>query len=224
MITVVPAVIPESFEDFEAHAARVKSHVGRMQIDVADGSYAPSRTWPYASSEHFSELVAQDEGLPYWEDLEYEVDLLMRKPEAALADWIKAGVSGAVVHIESTDDHGAIVDMSQNAGIDLGWGIKPSTPNEKLFEIIDTLGMPGFVQVMGSDSIGHAGEDLDESVFDKIVEIKERYPDLTIAVDIGVNDETAQDLADAGATKLVSSSFIFEEGDIRQNIETLQGI
>ncbi len=221
MITVVPVVIPESFEDFEAHAARVKSLVGRMQIDVADGSYAPSRTWPYTSSEHFAELVSQDEGLPYWEDLEYEVDLLMRKPEVALADWIKAGVSGAVVHIESTDEHGAIVDMSQNAGIDLGWGIKPSTPNEKLFEIIDTLGMPGFVQVMGSDSIGHGGEDLDESVFDKIVEIKERYPDLTIAVDIGVNDETAPDLIDAGATKLVSGSFVFESPNIAEAIEQL---
>jgi ribulose-phosphate 3-epimerase len=74
---------------------------------------------------------------------------------------------------------------------------------------------------MGSDSIGHAGEDLDESVFDKIVEIKERYPDLTIAVDIGVNDETAQDLADAGATKLVSGSFIFESPDIAEAIEQL---
>lgn len=224
MITVVPAVLPESFEDFESHAARVKTSVSRMQIDVADGSYAPSRTWPYTSSEHFAELVAQDEGLPYWEDLEYEVDLLIRKPEVALADWIKAGVSGAVVHIESTDDHGAIVDMSQNAGIDLGWGIKPSTPNEKLFEIIDTLGMPGFVQVMGSDSIGHGGEDLDESVYDKIAEIRERYPDLTIAIDIGVNDETAPDLVDAGATKLVSGSFIFESPDIPDAIDQLKNL
>lgn len=221
MITVVPVVIPGSFEDFEAHAARVKNLVGRMQIDVADGSYAPTRTWPYTSSEHFAELVSQDEGLPYWEDLEYEVDILMKKPEAALADWIKAGVSGAVVHIETTDDYAAIVDMSQNAGIDLGWGIKPSTPNEKLFDIIDTFGMPGFVQVMGSDNIGHSGVGLDESVFDKIAEIKQRYPDLTVAVDIGVNDETAGDLTDAGATKLVSGSFIFESPDIQEAIEQL---
>lgn len=224
MITVIPAILPESFDDFVAHAARVKRLVPRMQIDVADGSYAPSRTWPYTSSEHFAELVAQDEGLPFWEDLEYEVDLLIRKPEVALADWIKAGVSGAVIHIESTDDHAAIVDMSQNAGIDLGWGIKPSTPNEKLFEIIESLGMPGFVQVMGNDTIGHGGVELDESVFDKISQIKQRYPDLPIAVDIGVNDETAPELIDAGATKLVSGSFIFESPSIAEAVDYLKNL
>lgn len=109
-----------------------------MQIDIANGSYAPSRTWPYANNDGFAEL-RQHAGLPMWEDFEYEVDFLIKKPEAVFADWIKTGIIGAVVHIESTDEHAAIMDMAQNAGIDWGWGIKPSTRSTTLFELIEAL-------------------------------------------------------------------------------------
>jgi ribulose-phosphate 3-epimerase len=221
MTIVVPAILPESLDDLAQHVARVKGAVSRVQVDVANGSYAPTRTWPYTTSEGFAELVAQDVGLPLWEDFEYEVDLLLQKPEVIFADWIKTGIIGAVVHIESTDEHAAIMDMAQNAGIDLGWGIKPSTPNEKLFDLIETLGMPGFVQVMGNDTIGHHGVELDGRVYDKVAEIRAQYPELPIAVDIGVDDETAPELIDAGATKLVSGSFIFESPNIREAVELL---
>lgn len=224
MIKVVPAVLPESFIDLEEHVARIKGVVSRVQVDVANGSYAPTKTWPYTSAEHFESLVHQDEGLPFWEDVEYEVDLLIKDPHEALEQWISAGVSGAIVHIESTDDHGTLFEMGQNAGLDFGWGIKPSTDNQKLFDSIETHGMPGFVQVMGSDTIGHHGVELDESVYEKIEEIRVRYPELTIAVDIGVNEDTAAALVDVGVTKLVSGSAIFDSMDIRGTVEEFESL
>ena len=222
MTDVIPAILPESFEDITEHAARVKDLVPRMQIDISNGSYAPTTTWPYLNDAHLSALVSQDEGLPYWEDLSYEVDMLIKEPEAALDNWINAGVVGAIIHIESTAAYAEILQKARDFDIELGWGIKPSTPNETLFGIIDTHGMPDFVQCMGNDTIGHSGVELDESVYDKIAAIRARYPELPIAVDIGVNEETAQELVDAGATKLVAGTAVFGAIDIKDAIDSLQ--
>lgn len=223
-IHVVPAIIPKSFDDLEEYVARIKGLVSRVQIDVANGSYAPTKTWPYTSAEHFESLVAQEEGLPLWEDVEYEVDLLIKNPNEALEQWISAGVSGAIVHIETTDDHTAIFEMAQNAGLDFGWGMKPSTDVQKLFDSIETHGMPGFVQVMGNDNIGHHGVELDERVYDIVEEIRAQYPELPIAVDIGVNEDTAAALVEAGVTKLVSGSAIFDAVDTKEVIGYFQSL
>jgi ribulose-phosphate 3-epimerase len=222
MTDVIPAILPESFEDIAEHAARVKDLVPRMQIDIANGSYAPTKTWPYLNDAHLSALVSQDEGLPFWEDLSYEVDMLIREPEAALDNWINAGVVGVIIHIETTNEYSKLLQKVKTSDMELGWGIKPSTPNEKLFQVIDTHGMPNFVQCMGNDNIGHSGVELDEAVYEKITAIRARYPELSIAVDIGVNDETASRLVEVGATKLIAGSAVFDAVDIKEAIETLR--
>ncbi len=219
---IVPAVLPESFDDLSLHAARVKGLVQRVQIDITNGSYAPTKTWPYLNDDHLSALVSQDEGFPFWEDLSYEVDMLIREPEAAIDNWIDAGIVAAVIHIESTENYSAILQNCRMKNVELGWGIKPSTPNEKLFEIIATHGMPDFVQCMGNDNIGHSGVELDEKVYEKISAIRAQYSDLPIAVDIGVNEETAPRLVEAGATKLIAGSAVFEAMNIKETIEGLQ--
>jgi ribulose-phosphate 3-epimerase len=222
MTDIVPAILPESFDDIVEHAARVRGLVGRVQIDIANGSYAPTKTWPYLHDDHLSALVSQDEGFPFWEDLSYEVDMLIREPEAALENWVDAGIIAAIIHIESTDKHAEIIQKTRAANIELGWGIKPSTPNETLFAIIEAHGLPDFVQCMGNDTIGHSGIELDSRVYEKIRDIRSRYPDLTIAVDIGVNEETAPELIAAGATKLVSGSAIFDATNIVETVAALQ--
>ena len=221
-VSVVPVILPESFDDIASHAARVRGLVPRMQIDITDGSYAPTKTWPYMNDDHLSALMSQDEGLPFWEDISYEVDMLIREPEAALDTWIDAGVAGAIIHIESTDAHADILKNVRDKGVELGWGIKPGTPNEKLFEIIDTHGMPDFVQCMGSDDIGHSGIELDPQVYEKIADIRARYPELPIAVDIGVNADTAPELVEVGATKLVAGTAVFGSADAAESIEMLK--
>lgn len=219
MIEVVPAILPASFEELSAKAALVRGLVWRVQLDVADGSYAPSKTWPYAHAGHFESLLEESEGLPFWDEIDYEVDLLIKEPEKEIDKWIQAGVAAAVVHIESTEHVQDIIKKLHEVNAEVGLGIKPSTPNEELFKyIVDA----DFVQCMGNDDIGYHGVSLDENVYEKIREIRARYPDIPIAVDIGVNEETAPLLVDAGATKLVSGSAIFGSDNIKETIQHLQ--
>jgi pentose-5-phosphate-3-epimerase len=67
---------------------------------------------------------------------------------------------------------------------------------------------------MGSDNIGHHGEELDPAVLDKIRDFKKKYPEMVAGVDIGVNHDTAGELVEAGATRLVSGSAIFYSENI----------
>lgn len=221
MIEVVPAILPASFEELSAKVALVRGLVRRVQLDVADGSYAPSKTWPYAEAGHFESLLEESEGLPFWDEIDYEVDLLIKEPEKEIDKWIQAGVAAAVVHIESTENVQDIIKKLHEVNAEVGLGIKPSTPNEELFKHIADA---DFVQCMGNDNIGYHGVELDPSVYDKIRDIRARYPEMPIAVDIGVNEETAPLLVDAGATKLVSGSAIFGSDTIRETIKTLSSL
>ncbi len=221
MIDVVPAILPSSFDELSAKAALVRGLVRRVQVDVADGSYAPSKTWPYSQAGHFESLLEESEGLPFWEEIDYEVDLLIREPEREVDTWIQAGVAAAVVHIESTEQIHDIIKKLHEVNAEVGLGIKPSTPNEELFKYIADA---DFVQCMGNDRIGYHGVLLDETVYEKIRGIRAQYPDIPIAVDIGVNEETAPLLVDAGATKLVSGSTIFESDNVRGTIEALSSL
>ncbi len=221
MIDVVPAILPSSFDELSAKAALVRGLVRRVQLDVADGSYASSKTWPYAEAGHFESLLEESEGLPFWDEIDYEVDLLIKEPEKEIDKWIQAGVAAAVVHIESTEHVHDIIKKLHEVNAEAGLGIKPSTSNEELFKHITDV---DFVQCMGNDRIGYHGVELDETVYEKIREIHARYPELPIAVDIGVNEETAPLLVDAGATKLVSGSAIFGSDTVKETIQHLQNL
>jgi ribulose-phosphate 3-epimerase len=54
--------------------------------------------------------------------------------------------------------------------------------------------------------------------------LKEKYPNLIISIDGAVNDESAPKLIAAGATRLVSGSYLLKAPDLKEAIETLQGV
>lgn len=224
MIHVVPAILPENFEHLETQMGVVKGHVDRVQIDIANGSYAPSTTWPFSNNKQFEELKNGEEGLPFWRELDVELDMLVEYPEKYLGDWLSIGIAAAIIHIESTTKHSHILENVRMSDTELGWGVKPNTPNEKLFRIIEEADQPDFVQIMGNDKIGYHGVELDPRVYEKARAIREKYPELPIAVDIGVNEETAPKLVEAGVTKLVSGSAIFEADDIHEAIDYFESL
>ncbi len=218
---VVPAILPESFEDIVAKVARVHGIVGRVQIDITDGSYAPSRTWPFTSSDHFSALVAQDEGMPMWEEIDYEVDMLVKNPERFIEEWMAIGISAAIIHIESTNVFVDISKKLRGRSVLCGAGILPSTDIAGLESLITHI---DFIQCMGNDEIGKHAVSLDPKVYEKLRVLRAKYPDMSIAVDIGVNEETAPLLVEAGATKLVSGSAIFGSSNPKETIATLESL
>ena len=142
--------------------------------------------------------------------------------------WIDVGVMRLIGHYEAffigRSDEDAkseiekFLNLKEERGVEVYMAIAPTTENavlEPYFERLDG------VQFMGIEKVGFQGQPFAEIVLEKISQLRALMPDLPIAVDGGVNFETAPKLIQAGATKLSSGSLIFEADDVKGVIEEL---
>jgi ribulose-phosphate 3-epimerase len=239
MVDVIPAIIPESFEDLQDKMSLVNGLTKMVQIDACDGKFVPSKCWPYINDHDgdFRNITEEEAGFPFWHSLDFEVDLMVSHPENVVEDWIRAGVKRIVLHIESAPHiKDLIKDLRTKYGwygespltIEIGIALNPNTSNEKIFEYLDpnTEGrsLVDFVQFMGIREIGYQGQLFDERVFGKIRTLRQSYPDAIISVDGGVTLENAHDIVEAGVNRLVSGSAIYGSEDIKEAIEKLKGL
>ena len=79
-VEIVPAVLPKNFKDLEDHVLQIAGKVKRVQVDIVDGVYAHGTTWPYRDHGTFDTIVSQEKGLPHWDELNYEFDLMISIP------------------------------------------------------------------------------------------------------------------------------------------------
>jgi ribulose-phosphate 3-epimerase len=218
---IVPAILPKDFADLEAHVARVKDLVPIVQIDICDGQFTPTPSWPYKKHDsNFDAITKEDRGLPFWEEVEYEFDLMVNKPEDVVEKYVAAGASRIVLHVESKGDIGKAIEILEGK-VEIGLALNIDTSLDALEPYSDKLqeGKVQCIQLMGIDNVGFQGQVFDEKVISKIKEVKEKYPNLEIQIDGGVNLETAPLLRDAGADRLVIGSAIFESENVAEAVE-----
>lgn len=221
-VEVIPAIIPHSLEELKGKLVRLRRGEVRMiQIDLTDGMMVVNRSWPFNPGDKasFQRIVSGEEGLPYWEEFNFEVDLMVQNPEKILPDWVKAGISRAVIHLKSRHDMGAVRDALKDA-VELGVAVSTDTPYEKIEEAVRYA---DYLQVMGIKTIGKQGEAFNEAVFPLLKKIKSDFPDVILQVDGGVSDEVADDLIQCGVSRLVSGSFILTAEDPHEAVQVLKG-
>ncbi len=218
---IIPAIPEKSFASLEHHVELIKHCVDTVQIDICDGRYVDSKTWPYVGDNgDFVDIVAERKGLPFWDEVDYEFDLLVKAPESVVGDYVRMGATSIIVHLESTKQMEDIIHEWKEA-VTIGIALRPSTP---LSELDSYMHEVTHVQFMGSDHIGHSGLTLDPIVVERIREFRKKYPTHTIAVDIGVNMETAPVLIAAGATHLAATSAIFGKANPAQAVKELEAL
>ncbi|OGI58399.1 hypothetical protein A3F19_01460 [Candidatus Nomurabacteria bacterium RIFCSPHIGHO2_12_FULL_37_29] len=240
MNEIIPAVLPKNYEDLKNKIALVREIVPVVQIDICDGVYVKSTTWPFFAKartgepfsfdnldEHFRRILDEKEGMPFWEDVDFELDLMVENAVENFDIYTKLGSRriifhlGAVGDLESFKDFLEGIDMYVRDSIQIGVAINPSMSIENIFSLIPFI---DFVQIMGIDHEGVQGEDFDERCLDHIKTLKEKFPDLIISVDGGVNLKTAPTLLHAGADRLVIGSAIFNTDDIIGTIEEFRSL
>jgi ribulose-phosphate 3-epimerase len=227
MAEIIPAIIPKSIEDLREKISLVEPFVSLVQIDVTDGKYVKSRNWPYFADgldPTFEEIKEEKEGLPFWDKIDYEVDLMVKDPEEIVDDWIRIGVKRVVIHWESSKDPVKLLrrlakdyatEKNFLLGLEVGVAINLKTPIEELFSVLEETDIEGrpiadFVQFMGIKEIGFQKQTLDVRVLDKISDLREKYPSTIISIDGGITTDNADDLVAVGVNRLVSGSAIFE--------------
>lgn len=238
MTKVVPAIIPHTKEQLTEEIRKVAGFADLVQIDICDGVFVPTKTWPYngRDSDFFEKLKTEEEGWPRWEDVEFEIHLMVKNPEEVLLDWIRTGASAIIAHIEASEDFQKVIDICKENNVSLGVAIKPSTDIEKIKPFIEQVhpvrDLEGsqsepssngvdFIQVMGNDLLGKHNIPLDLKAVEKIKSLRNLYPESIIAIDIGVTEDTEDLLVDAGANKLISGGAILNSENPKEVFDEL---
>jgi ribulose-phosphate 3-epimerase len=204
---IIPAILPHDFAELQEKIELIRDFVKTVQIDVCDGQFTPQATWPYRKDDDsFEKIIKEEEGLPGWEKLNFEIDLMANRPEELVEDWVSAGATRIIIHVESRGDvEGAVAALQDRVEVSLALNI--DTPISVIEPFNDKIQS---VQLMGIDTIGFQHLPFDPKVIAKIQEVRAKYPELTISVDGGVSLENGSGLIEAGATRLVVGSAIFE--------------
>lgn len=237
MIEIIPAILTKTYDDLKNKISLVRGVTPIVQIDICDGVYTQNYTWPFRSTGsdretdeldfHAQDILGEREGLPFWEDIEFEFDLMVSDAVENFDFYMRFGPKRVVFHLEAQRDLNTFQDFLEGIDIyiretiQIGVAIKPSTPLEKIFPIVPFI---DFVQCMGIEKVGFQGQDFDERVVYQIKSLKERFQEITVSVDGGVNVDTAQELVSAGADRLVIGSAIFNTSDIIGTVEMFENL
>jgi ribulose-phosphate 3-epimerase len=232
MIEIIPAVLPKNYEDMKNKIALVRGIVPVVQIDLCDGIFVKNKTWPFstggADDMNFHRIMNEEEGMPFWEDIEFELDFMVADAVENFDIYTKLGPKRVVFHVEAVGDLNEFknfiegLDVYIRDSIQIGIAININTEiDEKILSLINYV---DFVQCMGIEKIGFQGQDFDERVLEQIKKFRKEFPDLIISVDGGVNFDTAQELVDAGANRLIVGSMILKSLDVRETISELENL
>lgn len=210
MVEIIPAVMPQSFKEMEEKVGAVRRRVKTVHLDVMDGTVTPSVNWPFTKDglKEIEKIAGGEIGLPFWREVNYEVDLMMQNPEESFAEWVNAGFHRIIIHTETTQRFHSLIKEWKGV-VEIGAAVDIETKNEEIYKYIDAGA--DFVQFMGIFQIGFQGSPFDSRVLKKISKMKEAYPDLPVSVDGGVNMDTALNILKAGADRLVIGSAIFKK-------------
>ncbi len=230
MAEIIPAILPKDYEDLKNKLSLVRGHAATVQLDVCDGRFVQNTSWPFDRGDfdpHFNKILNEDEGLPFWEDIDFELDLMVAQAVENFDLYVKLGPKRLVFHIEAVGDPDEFreflegVDPYVRDTVELGIAVNLDTPLENIFPLIPAA---SFVQVMGIAEIGFQGQDFDPRSIEYVRAIKEKFPHVVVSVDGGVNLNNAPELIAAGAERLIIGSAIFGTTDIIGIIEEFENL
>lgn len=223
---IIPAILPQRYRQIEEGIEQIIGVADTVQIDFVDGQFAANKTWLFngKDEEVLGEFEREERGLPHWEELNYEFDIMVRDPLQYIDKLVMLGPSKIIFHLEGFQKDEMmnyfetlpeIVRTTISFGIAIGIG----TPPEDVAPFIPFISS---IQCMGISDPGFQGQQFNVDAIAQVRRAKELYPGIAISVDGGVSSASIPLLIEAGATELVVGSAIFGSGDPRGTIGELQ--
>lgn len=236
---IIPAILPHTRDELIEKLQQLcdANYTGRIQIDMCDGNYVPSKTWPFAESntkssfELASKIKDDGELIQLLLKFDIDLDLMVTDADSKMVLWDALLPQRIIFHIDTIDDieflsvllapdHG-MYDVINRKAIVFAFSL--DTDIEKFDYWYKNFNMRN-VQVMGIEHIGKQGEEFSDRALDYIDNLKKRFTGITIMVDGGVNLSTIGRLSEYGVTDAVSGSAVFKNNDILGNLADMQNV
>ena len=143
-----------------------------------------------------------------------DVHMMVMDPDRLIEPFARAGADNITFHIEATNDPEGVIELVRAAGKMVGVSIKPKTPLNSIFSIVDKVDLVLVMSVEpGFDGQGYLSESTE-----RIIELKQYLSSqcldrVLIEVDGGIKLQNAGEVISAGGDILVAGSEVFGSDD-----------
>lgn len=204
---VSPSILSADFWNLNVEIKTVDEYCDFIHVDVMDGHFVPNITiWaPIVNCIKSRKPI--------------DCHLMINNPEKYVSDFAKAWAQFISTHIELWENSVLLCsNYCKKHWIKYWVVLNPSTPVESIWTLIDEI---DYCLIM-SVHPWFWWQSFEVWVLEKVRKIKEKYPDLPIQIDWGINDTNIQLVKDAWVDNVVSWSYIFGAQDRKAAIESLR--
>jgi ribulose-phosphate 3-epimerase len=143
---------------------------------------------------------------------------MINNPDKYIADFAKAGAHIITIHAEASKNLKKDIELIQSFNCLAGVSINPKTPVKKIENVLPLVDI---VLIMSVEP-GFGGQKFMSEVLPKIQEIREKYPNLDIEVDGGIDNKTAPLAKAVGANVFVAGSYILKADNPKEAADKLR--
>lgn len=206
---IIPAILARNVTEVREKIKLIQSAADWVHLDVMDGVFVPNMTWNNPDDLMHMRLPVK-----------IEMHLMVANPEEVCLDWIRAGASRIIWHVEIKADHREIAADTRRRGVEAGIALNPETPVAAVEPLLPAIDMV----LLMANTPGFGGQEFLGETLDRIAALRALWPEGTIGVDIGITPETAPRAVRAGANILIAGSAVFGSKDPVNALEHLRGI
>mgnify|MGYP000318421453 CR=1 FL=1 len=202
---IIPAILATTIEEFNEKLNHLLSFSNEIQIDVMDGAFVKE------SSFDLFELNS----LP--EDKKFECHLMVAHPLEYINHMKRLGIKKVVFHDEIDEDTETAIEGYKKEGFEVFLAINPETEPGVIEKYISIV---GGIMLMSVEP-GKSGQEFIHSSLVKARYLREKYPDLILEMDGGINKENIKDVFESGVNIVAIGSGILKAQNPEEEWEEL---
>lgn len=205
VIRIIPSILAYTRHEFNEKLERVEAIVDRVQVDIVGKVFSSEVTVGVETLEDISSAV------------NFDVQLMVENPVGYLNRCDQGGTDRVFGHVEEMKNIGDFIEHALALGMQVGLGVDLLTPISEIEEYIDDLD----AVLLMSVPAGKSGQDFDERVLEKILEVRKLNAYIPICIDGGINDKNIGSCVKSGAQEFAVGKFLWESKDINETINLL---